>query len=85
MTRLGSVLLVLQMLLLVLMKLGVSGDMMRHWGHIEAMTMIVTRLGGHCGHLCLVTHWRPHSQAHRRLLSHGLGLGVRSAGRLGRH
>ena len=85
MTRLGGVLLVLQMLLLMLMKLGVSGDMVRHRGHIETMTMIVTRLGGHSGHLCLVTHWRPHSQTHWRLLSHGLGLGVRSAGRLGRH
>ena len=91
---LGTVLLLLQMLLLMLMELGVSGDMVRHRGHIEAVTMIVTSLGGggrHVGHLglgvSLVTSRGPHGQADRRLLGHGLGCrggGLRSAGGLGR-
>ena len=94
--RLSPVLLLLQMLLLMLVKLGVSGDMVRHWGDIEAVAMIVTRLcwgGRHVGHrlwlgvsLCLVTSRGPHGQAHRRLFGHGLGCrggGLRSAGRLG--
>ena len=49
--RLGTVLL-LQMLLLVLMQLAVSGDMVRHRGDIEAV--VVTSLRGrgrHVGHL----------------------------------
>ena len=50
--RLGTMLLLLQMLLLVLMQLAVSRDMVRHRGDIEAM--VVTSLRGrgcHVGHL----------------------------------
>ena len=95
---LGTVLLLLlQMLLLMLMELGVSGDMVRHRGHIETVAMIVTSLGGggrHVGHhlwlgvsQCLVTSRGPHGQADRRLFGHGLGCrggGLRSAGGLRR-